>query len=95
MDAQNVAAQFGADAQNQFARQNQQQANRFALGRAGLAQAGQQQQYGQAGDLLALSTQRKGLADQARQDATGALLGGVGALMNPLGSSIGTLMGKG
>ena len=95
MDAQNQAAQFGAGAMNQFALQNQAQANQFALGRAGLAMQGQDRQYAQAGDLLSLANLRKNKADQARQQATGALLGGIGALMNPVGGAIGTLMGGG
>ena len=93
MDAQNRAAQFGADAANQFTLQNQRAANQFALSKAGLQFAGQDRQYGQAGDILSLANMRKNKADLARQQATGALLGGIGALANPIGGAIGELMG--
>jgi len=82
MDAQNRAAEFGASA-----------ANQMALNRAKFTEMAQQNQYGQMQDLFGIASGRKASADQARKDATSALVGGIGAALSPGGGIMSTLMG--
>jgi len=76
--AQNRAAEFGASADM-----------KMQLAAAGYKSQQEQLQYGQNQDVFGIASGRKADADKARRDAKGALLGGIGAAINPVAGLFG------
>ena len=82
--AANAAAQFGAQAQNNASQFNAQAANTLQQQKANYSFANQSQKFQALNDKLGRAGQRKSAADQARQQATNDLVGGISAGANLL-----------
>ena len=80
----NTAAQFGAAAANNASQFNAQAANNLQSQQAQYAHANQTQKFQALNDKLGRAGQRKSAADQARQQATNDLVGGISAGANLL-----------
>ena len=80
--AANAAAQFGAQAQNQASQFNAQAANNLQAQQAQYAHSNQTQKFQALNDKLNRAGQRKSAADQARQQATNDLVGGIAGVAN-------------
>ena len=98
LQSQQIAAGIGQQERQNQILAAQQGARLQQLEAAGATQA-RSLEYGKTSTLLGMSQQRLGAANKARQDATNAIVGGVGNLagaaasFSPGGSQLGKMLG--
>ncbi len=93
MEAANKMSQFNAAEANQQERSNQSQLNSFMINQAAGQADRAESQYAQQMDQFNIGSQRYGQAQQARAQATGDLLGGIGGVLSAAAGPAGMLKG--
>tara|TARA_R110002072_G_C7923552_1_gene531203 strand:- start:975 stop:1895 length:921 start_codon:yes stop_codon:yes gene_type:complete len=91
----NQNAMFGATMGNENQRFGATMDFQGQMARASGAQNQQQMQFDRQATLLGISGQRKGAADQARADAKGQIIGGIGQIGDAGMEAVGAILGAG